>query len=221
MYFYMDGVSDTWNTYIPSSLRGGLGKESETNSAIYSAPPTSSDVELEFEEVEVISMPPILNESESAEGAEVGPQPGEPEDTATEAPFTLALGFISKTYIISLPHRTDRRTDMAKLMGLLNFGTGIHSTNSNPSQGPEIEENLEDTSLYGWVYHPGTYANTSLIDNLMRHVQWERTKAGEPEPPGKYSEGVDVVRLPFEWPEDAKDGWFEEYFLFIFSFVPY
>lgn len=64
---------------------------------------------------------------------------------------------------------------------------------------------------------PGTYANTSLIDDLMRHVQWERTKAGEPEPPGKYPEDVDVVRLPFEWPEDAKDGWFEEYVLFICS----
>ncbi|THV00600.1 hypothetical protein K435DRAFT_656838 [Dendrothele bispora CBS 962.96] len=63
----------------------------------------------------------------------------------------LAWGFVHKTYVISLPHRDDRRVDIDKLMAHF-----------------EVEN---------WVYHDGTYANTPFIKDTMRHVQSLRASA--------------------------------------------
>jgi len=48
-----------------------------------------------------------------------------------------------------------------------------------------------------WVYHDGTYSNTSLIGDLMKQVQKQRIIGNE-----DYSE-ADTIKLPFAWPEDA------------------
>ncbi|KAJ3973137.1 hypothetical protein EV361DRAFT_85097 [Lentinula raphanica] len=60
----------------------------------------------------------------------------------------LDLDFFSKSYVISLPHRTDRRKDIDRLMD------GLRISN--------------------WVYHDATYYNTSLIPHLLHHVQAQR-----------------------------------------------
>ncbi|KAF5390330.1 hypothetical protein D9757_002947 [Collybiopsis confluens] len=71
-----------------------------------------------------------------------------PQFSAT--PHSLDLGFISKTYVISLPNRDDRRKDINRLMDALNF------TN--------------------WVYHDATYANSSFVQSFLHHVQARRSE---------------------------------------------
>ncbi|KAJ7867608.1 hypothetical protein B0H13DRAFT_1636107 [Mycena leptocephala] len=65
----------------------------------------------------------------------------------------LGLGFLFRTYVISLAHRTDRQADIDKLMTLLD--------------------------MPNWHYHNATYAHTPLIDHFMRKVQAKRAKALE------------------------------------------
>ncbi|KAK7464308.1 hypothetical protein VKT23_006476 [Stygiomarasmius scandens] len=79
-----------------------------------------------------------------------------PQNLSNFVPFArpappLAWGFVHKTYVISLPHRDDRRVDIDNLMS--------HFQVSN------------------WVYHDGTYANTPFIQDTMRHVQALRASA--------------------------------------------
>lgn len=62
--------------------------------------------------------------------------------------YQLDLGFISSSYVVSLPHRQDRQSDIVKLMHLMDF--------------------------HNWEFFDGVYANTSLVKNLMRHVVAER-----------------------------------------------
>lgn len=85
---------------------------------------------------------------------------------------SLDLGFISKTYVISLPHRTDRRNDIVRLM--------------------------DGLQIYNWVYHDGTYANTSIVQDLLHNVQAQRVENED------YSL-QDTIHLPFSWPADANN----------------
>lgn len=63
-------------------------------------------------------------------------------------PDPLGLGFLFRTYVVSLPHRDDRRLDIDKLMTTL--------------------------EIPNWHYHNGTYAKDPLIGNFMRKVQAQR-----------------------------------------------
>jgi GR25 family glycosyltransferase involved in LPS biosynthesis len=86
---------------------------------------------------------------------------------------SLDLGFISKTYVISLPHRSDRRKDIQRLM--------------------------ERLRVSNWAYVDGTYANTSLIQDYLHHVQAQRSEHED------YSLH-DTIYLPFSWPADASNN---------------
>ncbi|KAJ3794591.1 hypothetical protein GGU11DRAFT_292562 [Lentinula aff. detonsa] len=90
--------------------------------------------------------------------------------TPTRRP--LDLGFVSKTYVISLPHRTDRRQDIDRLM-----------------DGLQISD---------WVYHDGTYFNTTIIQDLLYHIQAQRMEED-------YSLHS-IINLPFSWPGDVDDS---------------
>ncbi|KAJ3794589.1 hypothetical protein GGU11DRAFT_292542 [Lentinula aff. detonsa] len=89
--------------------------------------------------------------------------------TSTRRP--LDLGFVSKTYVISLPHRTDRRQDIDRLM--------------------------DGLQIFDWVYHDGTYFNTTFTQDLVYHVQAQRMEED-------YSLHS-TINLPFSWPRDADD----------------
>ncbi|KAJ4471559.1 hypothetical protein J3R30DRAFT_1094298 [Lentinula aciculospora] len=99
--------------------------------------------------------------------------------TYTPPTHSLDLGFISKTYVISLPHRTDRREDIVRLMD------GLRMSN--------------------WVYHDGTYANMSIVEDLLRHVQAQRVEED-------YSLH-NTIHLPFTWPADIEVPLYDSTFL--------